>query len=232
MRSRRNFLASLFSRPATVFSARRVGPSLETEKPDDEHKIAHGPWQFGLRTLLLLVTSICVCLGLLRSDLELGLFLSFVAAMTGCRSPGRNPAGVYSNDVLDGLAAGGSIPLGGRFTGGAEHPGMFEPVYFAYDSSQVTAGEQTKVEAVSQYLRQNPNTAVIVEGHCDERGSLEYNLSLGERRALAIRAYLTELGIGADRIQTKSLGEEQPVASGHDESAWSQNRRGEFVLYY
>jgi peptidoglycan-associated lipoprotein len=70
-----------------------------------------------------------------------------------------------------------------------------------------------------------------VEGNCDERGSNEYNLALGERRALAVRAYLVNLGIDAGRIQTKSLGEERPVALGHDESSWQQNRRAEFQLF-
>jgi peptidoglycan-associated lipoprotein len=73
---------------------------------------------------------------------------------------------------------------------------------------------------------------VVIEGHCDERGSREYNLALGERRALAVRAYLVGLGIDATRLQTKSYGEEQPVAMGHDESSWSRNRRAEFVLFY
>ena len=168
---------------------------------------------------------------------KIAFFLSIIltaAALTGCQSPGKNPAGVYGDDALglgtmDGIAG---IPLADRFTGGIEHPGMFESVFFAYDSSQVGVGERMKIEAVSQYLQQNSGQAVIIEGHCDERGSREYNLALGERRALAVRTYLSNLGIEADRIQTKSLGEEAPGAPGHDESAWSQNRRGEFVLYY
>ncbi|MBI9020205.1 MAG: OmpA family protein [Verrucomicrobia bacterium] len=126
----------------------------------------------------------------------------------------------------------GAIPMGGRFTGGAEYTGMFEPVLFAYDSAQVSADQRAKIEAVGSHLKQNSAHAVIIEGHCDERGSREYNLALGEQRALAVRAYLAGLGIGVDRIQTKSYGEERPVVPSHDEAAWSLNRRGEFVLYY
>jgi len=126
----------------------------------------------------------------------------------------------------------GTIPMGGRFTGGAEYAGMFESVLFAYDSAQVSPDQRTKIESVGSHLKQNPAHAVIVEGHCDERGSREYNLALGEQRALAIRSYLTSLGIGSDRIQTKSYGEERPVVPEHDDAAWSLNRRGEFVLYY
>ncbi|NCC31563.1 MAG: peptidoglycan-associated lipoprotein, partial [Chloroflexia bacterium] len=76
-------------------------------------------------------------------------------------------------------------------------------------------------------LKRNPATRMIVDGHCDERGSNEYNLALGERRALAVRAYLIGLGLDGSRIQTRSFGEERPAAFGSDESAWRLNRRGE-----
>lgn len=158
------------------------------------------------------------------------IFLLIAATLTGCQSPGRNPAGVHGPTGEYGMA--GSIPMANRFTGGTEYRGTFESVYFAYDSSQVSSSERGKIEAIAQHLKQDSSKAVIIEGHCDERGSREYNLALGERRALAVRSYLAGLGISADRIQTKSLGEELPALPGHDESAWSQNRRGEFVLYY
>lgn len=156
--------------------------------------------------------------------------LLLVTSLVGCKSPGHNPAGVYGSDAEYGLE--GSIPMADRFTGGTEHPGMFDSVYFGYDSSQVSATERGKVELVADHLKANSDVAVIIEGHCDERGSREYNLALGERRALAVRTYLVGLGIGDERIQTKSFGEENPATSMHDESAWSRNRRGEFVLYY
>lgn len=167
-----------------------------------------------------IVTGLCLILAL--------------STLTGCKSLRKNPAGVYGSGGLygDGMGGMGGIAMGDRFTGGTEHPGMFEPVYFDYDSSLVASTERPKVEAVSQYLKSNSATAVIVEGNCDERGSNEYNLALGERRAQAIRDYLASLGIEPERIQTKSYGEEQPVNPGHDESAWSVNRRGEFVMYY
>jgi peptidoglycan-associated lipoprotein len=169
----------------------------------------------------------------MKKQALLVIFLLIAAALTGCQTPGRNPAGVYgSTGMDDAYGTAGIIPLAGRFTGGTEYPGMFAPVLFAYDSSQVAAGERAKVEAVAQHLKQNPNQAVIIEGHCDERGSREYNLALGERRALAVRSYLAGLGIEAERIQTKSMGEESPAAQGHNESAWRLNRRGEFILYY
>lgn len=109
--------------------------------------------------------------------------------------------------------------------------GNFNSVYFEYDSAQIAPNQRTTLNGVADYLRQNRNNNIIVEGHCDERGSREYNLSLGERRALAVRSFLIGLGVGNERIQTKSMGEEQPSAFGHDEHAYRANRRTEFVVY-
>ena len=107
----------------------------------------------------------------------------------------------------------------------------FAPVYFGFDASQLAPAELTKIEAVAQHLQAKPERVVIVEGNCDERGSNEYNLSLGELRAIAIRDYLVSLGIDAQRIQSKSYGEEKPAVAGQGEGAWSKNRRGEFAIY-
>ncbi len=107
----------------------------------------------------------------------------------------------------------------------------FAPVYFGFDASQLAPSELAKIEAVAQHLQAKPGRVVIVEGNCDERGSNEYNLSLGDLRAISIRDYLVSLGIDAKRIQSKSYGEEKPAVPGHDEGAWSKNRRGEFAVY-
>lgn len=107
----------------------------------------------------------------------------------------------------------------------------FEPVAFGYDSYQVASSETAKIEAVANYMLANRDLKLVVEGHCDERGSREYNLSLGEHRGLAVRAYLISLGVPAERVQTRSYGEEKPVDPGHSEAAWRLNRRGEFALY-
>ena len=107
----------------------------------------------------------------------------------------------------------------------------FAPVYFGYDSFQLAPEEVSKIEQVAAYLNENARTVLIVEGHCDERGSNEYNLSLGEQRALSVRTHLVNLGISADRIQSRSFGEERPAVQGTGEAAWRQNRRGEFALY-
>lgn len=107
----------------------------------------------------------------------------------------------------------------------------FAPVYFGFDSTVVPQGELGKIDAVAQHLADNANRVVVVEGNCDERGSNEYNMSLGENRAIIIRNYLVNNGVGADRIQTRSYGEERPAVEGQGEEVWSRNRRGEFVVF-
>lgn len=107
----------------------------------------------------------------------------------------------------------------------------YDAVIFDYDSAQIRESERTKLDAVADYLKKNAGVGLIIEGNCDERGSAEYNLALGERRALAARAYLIGLGIDGANLQTKSYGEERPVNPGHDESAWKLNRRDEFVFF-
>ena len=107
----------------------------------------------------------------------------------------------------------------------------FEPVYFGFDSTVVPQGELGKIDAVVQHLTSRTDRVVVVEGNCDERGSNEYNMALGEQRAIIVRNYLVQNGIAADRIQTRSYGEEKPAVDGHDESAWSRNRRGEFAIF-
>jgi peptidoglycan-associated lipoprotein len=103
-------------------------------------------------------------------------------------------------------------------------------VHFAYDSSAVANSEKSKLKAVADYLKSHPDVAVRVEGNCDERGTEEYNRSLGERRALAGREQLVGLGIESGRVDTLSYGEDKPLATGNNESAWKENRRDDFVV--
>jgi peptidoglycan-associated lipoprotein len=103
-------------------------------------------------------------------------------------------------------------------------------VYFDYDKSVVKAEGKANLQSVAAYLKAHSDNKVAIEGHCDERGTEEYNRSLGERRALSARDALIGLGIGADRVVTRSFGEDKPAELGHDEAAWGKNRRGEFIL--
>jgi peptidoglycan-associated lipoprotein len=105
-----------------------------------------------------------------------------------------------------------------------------ETVYFDFDSSVLKGSEKPKVSAVADYLKANSIKAVRVEGNCDERGTEEYNRSLGERRALAVREELIRLGIDPTRADTISYGKDKPAVQGHDESAWKQNRRDDFIV--
>ena len=155
-----------------------------------------------------------------------------VAFLGGCKS--KPSADMYgSSDNLIGDPLIGDVPLG------ADNLNMpmdgdrslFPPVFFAYDSSQVNPEEAGKCEQVASYLKKGKGQGVIVEGHADERGSREYNLALGERRALAVRDYLISLGVDAAVIQTKSYGEEMPDNMGHDDTAWRANRRAVFAIY-
>lgn len=136
-------------------------------------------------------------------------------------------------DVLTPVEFGeDDIPLGPRIERGEPvGDATFANVQFSYDSFQVGSGEVAKIESVAEHMRQDQRIRLVVEGHCDERGSREYNMSLGEHRALAVRAYLVGLGIGSSRVQTKSYGEESPLDPIHNERAWLRNRRAEFRFY-
>lgn len=105
-----------------------------------------------------------------------------------------------------------------------------QTVYFDLDSSTISPGEKPKIDAVATHLKGEPTFHLRVEGHCDERGTEEYNRALGERRALSIREYLIALGVASDRISTLSYGEDKPAMFGSDEASWEKNRRGESVL--
>lgn len=107
-------------------------------------------------------------------------------------------------------------------------PSGLKAIYFDFDSSSVRADQVGQLQHNADLLKQAASAIIQVAGHCDERGTQEYNLALGERRALAVREYLIKLGVSGDRIVTISYGEEQPATQGSSEAAWSQNRRAEF----
>jgi peptidoglycan-associated lipoprotein len=103
-------------------------------------------------------------------------------------------------------------------------------IYFDYDKAVLTSAAQAVLKKKAAFLRKNPNVNVTVEGHCDERGTNEYNLALGERRARSAKTFLVDMGIAAKRLSTISYGEERPLVPGHDEPAWRKNRRGHFLI--
>jgi len=105
-----------------------------------------------------------------------------------------------------------------------------KPLFFELDSAEVNAAGQAALDADAAVLKKYPSWTVTIEGHCDERGTAEYNLALGERRAVAARTYLVSVGIPADRLRTVSYGKEFPFDPGHDEAAFAKNRRAHFVV--
>ena len=157
-------------------------------------------------------------------------FVVCAMAAAGCSSDSDVKSDV--DTVGGGDALTGDYPLDGRPDEGTRITEVkFENVLFKFDSAQIQESEVAKVQAVVDYMSKNAGVRLVAEGHCDERGSNEYNMSLGESRALAVRATAIRLGIDKDRIQTRSFGEEKPLDPRHVEDAWKLNRRAEFALY-
>ncbi len=108
--------------------------------------------------------------------------------------------------------------------------GYLKDTFFAFDKFDVRADQRDNLAANAEWLKKYSKVKIRIEGHCDERGTAQYNMALGEKRAHAVKDYLTSLGIDVGRIETVSYGKERPFVNGHDEAAWTQNRRGHFVV--
>ena len=151
-------------------------------------------------------------------------------ALTGCKKK-RAGSGFGGDEGIGGVVGediyGQALP--GRLEGMGEYQaGQFPAIHFEYDSAQIAPSERGVLDDVADHMRQDKSASLIVEGHSDERGSREYNLALGERRALAVRLHLVQLGVSGDRLITISFGEEAPAQMGRSEAAWAMNRRCEF----
>ena len=112
----------------------------------------------------------------------------------------------------------------------AQSRGLIQDAFFEYNESTLSSGAQAALTASADFLKKNGQYNLLIEGHCDERGTEQYNLALGDRRANTAKEYLATLGVDAGRIRTVSYGEERPFDGGHDESAWAKNRRAHLVL--
>ena len=162
-------------------------------------------------------------------------FLTVLAALfmlSACETPpddsGTIDGSGYDGDTMDGYDGSGSDVVPG--TQGDLEANVGDRVFFALDSSVLSADAQGTLERQAAWLKQYGDVNVTVEGHCDERGTREYNLALGERRAAAVKNYLVGLGVAAGRVSTISYGKERPAVLGSSESSWSQNRRGVTVV--
>jgi peptidoglycan-associated lipoprotein len=120
--------------------------------------------------------------------------------------------------------------IGNRSLDDLNRDSPFQPVFFPLDTSDLDDAGRATAGANAAVLKKYSTWIVTIEGHCDERGTAEYNLALGERRALAVKTYMVSLGIPPDRLRTVSYGKEFPFDPGHDENAWSKNRRAHFVI--
>ena len=162
------------------------------------------------------------------------LTLAILVAAVGCAAKPIPPAtetGGGSGSEFGAEGGTGDEGLGDRgATRTRELEGSLRSVYFDYDASELTPGAQQDLRHNADVLMANPELAVRIEGNCDERGSDEYNLALGKRRAEAAMRFLVDLGIDGSRIGTVSYGEENPAESGSNEAAWARNRRDDFKL--
>jgi peptidoglycan-associated lipoprotein len=172
----------------------------------------------------------------LNSVLLLIFSVAFLAACEGTTGTTKDDSTVAGSDSSSSSSGGATTTAAGSGSSWTGHP-LDDPnsllakrtVYFDFDESVILDQDRPILEAHAQYLSQNPGASVTLEGHTDERGTREYNLALGERRAIAVRQFTSLLGASGQQLRTISYGEERPAASGHNEEAWAQNRRVEII---
>ncbi len=190
-----------------------------------------------------------------KTTLILTLGLATLISSTGCKHkavgvtdipgmsrPSAVPPGTDTSGTLPSpRASEGGIPMSSNnpYAKLWENPDAATPnrdkfaadtVHFKTDGAAIESGDRSKLDDVAAYFKGNTTDALQVEGYCDERGTEQYNLSLGDKRALSVREYLANLGVDPQRIHTVTFGEGKPVDTGHNESAWKKNRRAELVL--
>ena len=165
-----------------------------------------------------------------KKMLYLGTLMVLVLGMslTGCskKKPEAAP------QVASTEGAGAAEPLETEDTGIMEGrtSGPMVPVYFEFDSSSIAGEQVQRIETNADFIKKNSALKIRIEGNCDPRGTQEYNLALGERRAQTAKTYLVNLGVSAEQLTTVSFGEEKLLLFGHDEISWAQNRRDDFVI--
>ena len=169
--------------------------------------------------------------GMARPLVAVGLVVA-LAVLPSC-SKKKDTETTYdetTTGVTEGPAPGSSLDQFKRGTLGTAQQGPLQDVHFAYDSFELSDNARELLRINADWLRDNPEAKVEVEGHTDSRGTVEYNLALGAKRATAARDYLVSLGISADRITTISYGKELPLCQEESESCWAENRRAHFVV--
>ncbi len=172
----------------------------------------------------------------LNSVLLLIFSVAFLAACEGTTGTTKDDSTVSSSSSGSSSSDSATTSATGSGSSWAGHP-LDDPdsllakrtVFFEFDESVILDADRPILEAHAQYLSQNPGAAVTLEGHTDERGTREYNLALGEQRAISVRQFMSLLGASGQQMRTVSYGEERPAALGHNEETWAQNRRVEII---
>lgn len=158
-----------------------------------------------------------------------GLFaLLLTLVITGCSTGAKKTDGSGSDSIVDDAAQNFSLELNGSSDDATAGP--LQTIYFDFDSSALSGAARSTLEENANWLKASDNVDIQIEGHCDERGGHQYNLALGEKRARSVKDYLIALGVNESRVSIISYGKEKPNAFGHDDSAWSKNRRANFVV--
>ncbi len=161
--------------------------------------------------------------------LALCMAVCVVAVLSGCSkkapelTPG-DPEALGATESLETAVSADDTIMEGRTSG------PMRPIYFDFDSVLIQGEQVERIEGNGDYLKTNREVNIRIEGNCDSRGTREYNLALGERRAMSAKKYLVNLGVDASRLTTISFGEEKLLLFGHDELSWAQNRRDDFVI--
>jgi peptidoglycan-associated lipoprotein len=182
----------------------------------------------GLKSFLLLIVSVsflAACAGTTDATKD----DSAVSASDSASSSGSASESASSSGSATTMATGSGSAWAGHALDDPDSLLAKRTVYFDYDQNVILDADRPILEAHAQYLSQNSAATVTLEGHTDERGTREYNLALGERRAISVRQYMSLLGASGQQMRTVSYGEERPASLGHNEEAWAQNRRVEII---
>ena len=170
----------------------------------------------------------------MKLSTKLFTMLATTALLLGLSSCGsikkKETASEESTDSMTGFSDSALKDIALNSDSDSNKAGPLQSVFFGYDSSILSSAERAKLDGNADFLKANPSVEIQVEGHCDERGGVQYNLALGEKRAASIKQYLLTMGVKSSQVSIISFGKERPVAFGHDDSAWGSNRRGNFVI--
>lgn len=160
---------------------------------------------------------------------NLGLVLATLVLVAGCKSKTTAPdIGAAEGQPMDSSIASKDMVSDAEGSDGGKIPGL-NTVHFEYDQATLNTETRKQLADNAEWIKSHPKSTIQIEGHCDKRGSTEYNLALGERRAKAVKSYLTTLGIESKRMTVISFGEEKPLDAGDAETAFAKNRRANFV---